>query len=63
MWGSNTKPTAANIRKRIDAAIEAAEAAITLAEQHGGMPKAIKEIGHASAWLRSARCKATGRGK
>ncbi len=55
-WRSNTKPTAANIRKRIDAAILAIEAADVLLAAHGSLSPAVsKELGHARAWALSAR--------
>lgn len=56
VWSSKTKPTPANIRKRIDSAIEALEAAGVLVENHGALPKAMqKELSNAKAWACSAR--------
>lgn len=55
MWSSKTKPTPANIRKRIDAAIEALAGAELLMKNHGKMKVAIQQSEHARAWASSSR--------
>lgn len=61
IWDSRTKPTPANIRLRIQAAVEAMEGAeALLRKREGDAPsirrdtKALKELGHAKAWAKSA---------
>jgi len=62
MWSDKTKPTPANIRKRLDAALEALEAAADLAARHPSMGKKLQvPIKHARAWAADARGKTCGR--
>lgn len=60
-WSSKTKPTRANIRKRITAALEAIEGAKTLAENHGGMSRTISALNNAGAWVLDADAKTRAR--
>lgn len=55
-WRSTTKPTPANIRKRIDSAIEALDAAVVLADKAGitGRGGPIIALANARAWLNDA---------
>lgn len=55
MWSSKTKPTPANIRKRIDAAVEALRGAELLMENHGGFDAVQKDVRCAIAWAYHAR--------
>lgn len=57
-WSAKTKATPANIRKRIDAAIEALDGATTLLDKSGDTSRRSVKIGaeirNARAWAVSA---------
>lgn len=64
MWSSKTKPTPANIRRRLDAAIDALTAATELVEKHDGRMKkepVRKAIKQAMLWAIDAKHKAEAR--
>ena len=50
-WSPKTKPTAANIRKRLQAALDALEGAETLCAAHGRMATTMTAIRHAKSWV------------
>lgn len=58
MWSDKTKPTPANVRKRLSAALEALEGARVLAEKHGRMPAAMTRIRNAAEWALDAHRRA-----
>lgn len=54
-WSTKTKPTPANIRKRINAALDALDGARALAEKHPSLGKKLATpIKNAEAWARDA---------
>lgn len=55
-WAKNAKPTPANIRKRLAAAVAALESAEELATRNGSklMRKVAKEAKNGRAWADSA---------
>jgi hypothetical protein len=50
-WSPKTKPTPANIRKRLQAALEALEGAEALCDAHGGMAMTKTAIHRAQSWV------------
>lgn len=59
MWKGNAKPTPANVRKRLYAAIEALEAAEELAAKNPRLSKIPSRARNAAAWARDALNHAT----
>lgn len=56
-WSSKTLATPQNIRKRIDSAVEALEAAQVLMDRRHDMAESRKHASNAIAWANSARQK------
>jgi hypothetical protein len=61
-WNPKTQASPQNIRKRIDAAIEALEGAITLANRRNDMSTSITASKNAIAWAKDARFKTLRKG-